>query len=191
MRGSDSTARESYLEDASQLLNELAPVAAAHMRVSRHCMKRGQDNSSGSQGMDRTCFACGNSLLLGWSCTSVLGKTGIQTRKNRISKSTNDRKIECSMCNSVSTISLQRRVKSTLIPDESKSRTMPSASEQRPTPVDKPVVGVIGEETASPAAKRRVRNKKSSLQAILANQSVTNKSTSKFPGFDIMDFMKS
>nr|POE46725.1 hypothetical protein CFP56_78428 [Quercus suber] len=186
--------RERYLRDACRLLVDAAPVVAAYMQTTNRQVSCGQDNVAETPTMEKVCSACGNRLLLGWSCTPASGKESARTRKDRISKSGIIMKVACSRCDTISTISSGKPSSRLRNPAEStataRSLTMTSKSME----VQQPKVEVIAEQptpSVSTAAKRRVRNKKSSLQSILASQAITANNAPRATGFDIMDFMKS
>lgn len=190
MAAQSSVARENYLIAASRLLAHSAPVAAAHIRTILHRMDSGQNHHSRDQTSNETCKSCGNALIVDWSCKRAHTNLTPRTRQDRICKSAGKQSIrlECLMCNTINNVACQRPAK----PSNNKSIHVLTSG------LTEPIEGPNAGEGSTPQAipqtiavpRKRLRNKKSSLLSMIANQKAAVAPTSKSGGLDIMDFLK-
>lgn len=190
-----SVATLSYIERASELLSTSAPTVSAKLQHSRRTLAEATGKEAPEHML--TCNACGHALIPGWTCASKPQTNSKRTRQDRLAKlqSTKTVSLECSKCQSINTLDAPKPKPSKRLeanPPESStvkpskldsqppsevSRTQPIATQAKPS--DSP---------AEPASKKRNRNKKSSLQSMLAGK----KPPALKGGFglDLMDFMK-
>jgi hypothetical protein len=195
-------ARLRFLEQASETLAISAPIVSSHIRASKR--DSSSLNEAGTAASGNVCVACGQLLLVGWSCESVRSVKPKQTRQQRISGHTSTVKcVQCSACGTETTIQHHRRPKKPT-PNPSKSvseaRTGTTVLSERPTPTtiseETPVASPLPSKEQMPevtqaksTARRKARNKNASLQALLANKKPETPKASGF-GLDFMDFMK-
>lgn len=187
-----SLATLDYMERASELLSTSAPTVCAKLQHSQRTLAEATGKEA--PGNMLTCNACGHALIPGWTCTSKSETKSRRTRQDRLAKlqSTKTVSLECSKCLSINTLDAPKpkhskrskanppkapAVKISKPDPQEASRTTSIAPQAKPS-----------ESSAEPAGKKRNRNKKSSLQSMLAGQ----KPPAPKGGFglDLMDFMK-
>lgn len=192
-----------FLDQASGALTFASPTVSSFLRATRRDALVTKDTSA--QG--NFCNACGQMLLLGWSCEPVRSIEHRQTRQQRINGvKTAKKRVRCSACGTEDSIQHHKRAKAKIIqrPSQLKENlskdTGPKLSDIHkpiPDPAPAPVAVTSAsskEQTpeptqAKPTARRKGRGKNSSLQAMLANKKTETPKGSGF-GLDFMDFMK-
>jgi hypothetical protein len=202
MVSTEVEARLRFLEHASEAMAATAPTVSSFMRASKR--EAASYHEVEPTGSENTCDACGQLLLIGWSCETVRTGEHKQTRQQRISGKTSTTKcVQCSACGTENTIQHYKRVKTTKSAPSSKVKiaspdTAMSTEQPAPTPLPEqtPVASPLPskEQTpeitqAKPTVRRKARNKNASLQALLANKKPEAPKASGY-GLDFMDFMK-
>lgn len=195
--------RNKYLQDASHSLLASSPSVSAHLQSSRLRLTE-ESRETGERRKGRiapVCEACGNILIIGWSCKRQYRDSGRRTsrepRKCR-GREVHSQKVSCDLCRAVTTLSVQKLPNVTEKRIETYSRPnskQPAYEPTPPGPTDSsqdPALPQTKNPTAvsHPSASRKARSKKSSLQALLGNQSRPTASSNAKPGLDLMDFMK-
>lgn len=196
-------ARLRFLDQASEALTFSSPAVSSFLRATK------QDAISSEElpSQQDFCNACGQALLLGWSCDSVRSSEHGQTRQQRIDgvKAVMKR-VRCSACGTEKSMRHQKRAKAKAESASPAPRTKVAAPKvaiskvsdmHKPTPAPAPAPASVPSskeqtpETAQPktTARRKGRGKNSSLQAMLANKKTETPKSSRF-GLDFMDFMK-
>jgi hypothetical protein len=198
----DVEARLRFLEQASETLAVSAPTVASFIRASKREAATLHEAETSSPG--NICNACGQLLLVGWSCEVVRSREHRQTRQQRISGATSTTKcVQCSACGTENSIEHHRRRKvdaskvlkqakevkpETAVP--AKQPTPAISQEPTPVPSTQPSKEPTPEVTqAKPAVRRKARGKNASLQALLASKKPEAPKPSGY-GLDFMDFMK-
>lgn len=205
MVSTDVEARLRFLEQASETLAVSAPTVSSFIRASKREVVISHEVETPISG--NTCNACGQLLLVGWSCEVVRSGKHRQTRQQRISGKTSTNKcVQCSACGTENTIQHQKRQKKDtpkLLPKQitevkpeaavpAKQPTPAITTEQTPVPSPPPLPPKepTPEVTqAKPAVRRKNRGKNASLQALLAAKKPEAPKPSGY-GLDFMDFMK-
>jgi len=205
MASAASEARTRFLSQAADALAVTAPTVSSYIRASKRSVDPSQD--LGTDGLGNVCNACGQALLIGWSCEPVRSAEHRQTRQQRMSgDDTTIKCVKCSACGTESIINQKKRIKVTKpttpsqstkasigLPARKKSSTTTQVPDPDPDPV--PVqIPTPKENTPEPpqaksAARRKARGKNASLQALLANKKPDAPKSSGY-GLDFMDFMK-
>ena len=181
------SARLKYLDNASKCLQVSSPAISAHLQSERNITSDEVDDVA-SKRIDRSCNACGNVLIPGWSCERV--RAANKSQEGRKSRSHNlayrQRKLRCSMCTGITTVDAERApqakkdLKSTYDPTE----THKGKAKTAPTFTPQPKADDIRN------SNRRARSKKSTLQSLLADQKKTEVEKPKGFGLDLMDLMQ-
>jgi hypothetical protein len=190
-----------FLDQAADALAVTAPTVSSYIRSTKRNAASSQDGET--EGLENVCNACGQTLLIGWSCEPVRSAKHRQTRRQRIcGNDTTTKCVKCSTCGTESMVHQKKKPKITKSAHPSQAteasarlpaRKKPSAPLPDPDPV--PVqVPTPKEKTpeppqAKPAARRKARGKNASLQALLANKKPEAPKSSGY-GLDFMDFMK-
>ncbi|KAF7186470.1 hypothetical protein HII31_12172 [Pseudocercospora fuligena] len=181
-------ARRGHLDAVSQTLMFSSPAVSAYLQ-----MVNEQDfEISKPKAQTKSCSACGNMMVLGWSCRKTTVDRSKRSRQDRLSESRRSATtgLECLKCYSITKTALKespRKPKNATfkcggtttqeVPDVQPLLAPKSATEKVEVP---PALDAGG--------KKRGRGKKSSLQAMLADRKTTEAS----PGFGLSmdDFMK-
>jgi hypothetical protein len=202
MVSTEVEARPRFLEQASETLAVSAPTVSSFIRASKREVAVSHEVETPIAG--NVCDACGQLLLVGWSCVVVRSGEHKQTRQQRVSGKTSTTKcVQCSACGTENTIQNHKRLKkdTSKLPGrvlESKPKTaapteQPTPAilpEQTPVPSPLPPKEPAPEVTQSkPAVRRKARGKNASLQALLAAKKPEAPKSSGY-GLDFMDFMK-
>ena len=184
-------ARLKYLEKASECLLVSCPALSAHIRAEYDAISWENDDGTPSQAPLRSCNACGNILIPGWSCNKVKQKraAGARQRKAKIQgEAHRSSEISCRMCGVVTFIEILKSSQEVpKLPIGPKRRLhayesilrSDSPSAQQPLAMD----------AKAPSRKRKTT--KSRLQAMLADQKLTASSKGKTFGLDLVDLMQS
>lgn len=175
-----------YLENASELLLVASPVVSAHLQAERNYTSAEQN--PGPSSSTQSCNACGNTLVLGWSCKKVRESPKPQPRRG-VTGTTRDHpqteKLCCSACGAV-TVTKIKAPKPT-----ARLHTQPGP--RNPSFVIEPGSGITfhAKDTDTKPANRRSRTqKKSSLKALLTDKtSATSHKSHRF-GLDLTDLMQ-
>lgn len=186
-------ARLLYLDNASKNLLKPSPAISAHLQSVRQSVIGERDEVSSPQTTERTCAACGNILIPGWSCESITETSTKRTRKDRREKKRGSMKIvnlRCHKCDVITSI----------------ESTKPGAKRRKPHQTQYPILNAtaapgttketsldltsVPEEIATRPSRKRPRGKKASLQSMLAKQKTAESSTASGFGLDLMDLMK-
>ena len=195
-------ARLRFLEQASETLAVSAPTVSSFIRASKREAAALHEAETYIPG--NVCNACGQLLLVGWSCEVVRSGDLKQTRQQRISGKTSTTKcVQCSACGTENSIEHHRRRKvdaskalqkvkevkpETAVP--TKQPTPSISQEQTPVPSTLPPKEPTTEVAlAKPTVRRKARGKNASLQALLASKKPEAPKPSGY-GLDFMDFMK-
>jgi hypothetical protein len=195
-------ARLRFLEQASDALAVTAPTVSSFMRASKR--EAASYHELEPTGSGNVCSACGQLLLIGWSCETVRTGEHKQTRQQRISGKTSTTKhVQCSACGTENMLQHHKRRKRIISKPLSKLKM---ASPEAAVPAERPVPTPLPEQTpaasplpskeetpeiaqAKPTVRRKARNKNASLQALLANKKPEAPKDAGY-GLDFMDFMK-
>lgn len=202
MLPTDTEARLRFLKQASEALAVTAPTVSSFMRAAdREAASVREDETTPSE---NACDACGQILLIGWSCEPLRSVKHRQTRQARISgKISTTKCVQCSACGTENTIQHHKRQKTTLPKPlkhirEVKPAKAVSVEQPLPAPLPQqtPVASPLPSKEQTPeatqaktTARRKARGKNASLQALLANKKPDAPKTSGY-GLDFMDFMK-
>jgi len=198
-----SEARMRFLDQAADALAVTAPTVSSYIRASKRKADPSQDLET--ERHEDVCNACGQALLIGWSCEQVRSAEQRQTRQQRISgKAITIKCVKCSACGTESMIHEKKKPKVTksakpLQPTKAsaslsarkKNDTQAPLPDPDPVPMQAPTPKKKTPEPpqAKPAARRKARGKNASLQALLANKKPDAPKSSGY-GLDFMDFMK-
>jgi len=202
MVSTDVEARLRFLEQASETLAVSAPTVSSFIRASkREAAALHEVETSTTKNV---CNACGQLLLVGWSCEVIRSGEHRQTRQQRISGKTSTTKcVQCSACGTEISIEhhKRRKVDTSRASKQAKEVESETASptkqptpaisqEQTPVPSPLPLKEPTPEITqAKPPVRRKARGKNASLQALLASKKPEAPKPSGY-GLDFMDFMK-
>ena len=204
MVSTDVEARLRFLERASETLAVSAPTVSSFIQASKREAAALHEVETSPPG--NVCNACGQLLLIGWSCEVVRSGKHRQTRQQRISGKTSTTKcVQCSACGTENMIQHHKRRKT------EPQQFLKQAKETKPettttVPAKQPAPAVLPEQTpvqsplpskestpevtqAKPAMRRKARGKNASLQALLAAKKPEAPKPSGY-GLDFMDFMK-
>lgn len=191
-------ARLNYLTDAAHLLACSAPEASAYLMIRRRALTSRHDIPISDVEKQHVCAACGNILIPG--CNSALriesDRALRKRRQQRLSRKHQDKKhedaklkpdgaieragitktVSCDRCGSKASLQVPPppavgRLRKAKV--ESKRRDATQAVTDAPKP------------SANAVSKKRAKNRKAGLQALLAE----NKSKSS-PGLTLANFMK-
>jgi hypothetical protein len=202
MVSTEVEARLRFLEKASEAMAVTAPTVSSFMRASKR--EAASYHEIESTGSGNVCSACGQLLLIGWSCETVRTGEHKQTRQQRISgKTTTTKCVQCSACGTENTFQHHKRRRPTASKPPSKVKV---ASPETAVLAEQPIPTTLPEQTpaasplrskeqtpeitqAKPTVRRKARNKNASLQALLANKKPDAPKASGY-GLDFMDFMK-
>lgn len=188
---SAATSRTIFLDKASLLLAAAAPAVSAELRSSLN--NDPAYSKIASQDDVCACKSCGTILLPGWNCSTLRRTTERRTRQDRLTKNPASKSLslQCSQCNFVTTVESAKPARQGL---NKAIRTQPNTStksrnvsEDGQRDLTKPNTVIPGTTESAPR-KRSRNNKKSTLQALLADRKSSGKS--KTSGLDIMDFVK-
>ncbi|KAF2482991.1 hypothetical protein BDY17DRAFT_296603 [Neohortaea acidophila] len=171
-------ARLRFLNGVAERLMVSSPATSAYVQSVRLAALHNDESRDGGDGI---CTACGNILIFGWSCD--IPKTEKRTRSTRIASSLDHQQrmaAQCVRCDSSTFINKAKRRKTKRSPQTSK---LPQPQVLEP-------VQSASLETEKPSARRRPRNKKASLQSMIANKPTSNSGRSTGFGLDLMDLMK-
>lgn len=186
---SDAQAR--YLDSASNILQSSSPSISAHLQLARNDLAQ----DGGHHGQERSCSACGNIFVPGWSCKKVSKSSRKHSRKDRTQKDDTDTRcvhLRCLRCDAITAI---ERPKRESIPVRAEIPKVPGhASKDRRdkreiAPQTGPIESSSGEGAAQPPRKR-ARGKKSTLQSMLSEQQAAKPPVETGLGLGLMDFMK-
>ncbi len=200
------SARLRYLNDAAHLLTTTSPATSSYMMSQYNKVAFDHDLTLPEARRREVCGACGNIMVIGWSChaypqagleketrpsegsSAIRSSEGSPTRMNMI--------YECRICNRKTRQGFQKRNNEKQRPSRQGTlQSMPSR------PIDYAVVTTtstiqssIKPSSVNTGSKRRAKaRKQSGLQAMLARAKAEN--TSSGPsgsfGLDLMDLMKS
>lgn len=181
--------RVDFLTKASESLQVAAPSTSAHLGSVRNELMDEVDDKA----VDRTvCASCGTKLILGWSCTSQKAQKSKRTRKDRLAEENSRYKASSFKCLTCSAVTVQkiakpvRTVPATTSPLDANSGRHPFTTQN-----EKPSAAL----EASPAgvvksSNRRSRGKRSSLQALMANKSLSSSTQTPASRLSLQDFLK-
>ncbi|EME41077.1 hypothetical protein DOTSEDRAFT_47281 [Dothistroma septosporum NZE10] len=180
-----ATARLHFLDEAANLLTFASPTTAAQLRSER--LKSTKEDLAKARVIKdgRICGGCGDSLIAGWNCCIKTKKRKRQERLNH-DKGTKSMTLQCSRCNSFTTLDHARRTTGRF------ALQSPKAVESKKVVAEQALNHPTPSATTQPSAsldsgiRKRNRNKKSSLQSLLADRKIAEPKK----GLDLMDFMK-
>ena len=187
MAKSGEPRRLQHLQAASSILQNTSPPVSAFLSSMRRTVAVENEIDLTTNERSQTCNACGTMLIPGWSCKIERETPGGKTRQARLSRSTvagvKRTKLRCSTCSAVTVISSRKPPK---VPKTAPNTAMLDAvvSESKPT-----APSVPDKAPSATVASRKARNKKSSLQSLLAGQKAAS-SGAGHSGLNLMDFMK-
>jgi ribonuclease MRP protein subunit SNM1 len=184
-------ARQRHLDQASLALLASSPAVSAYLM--EQSLADDLENAKAGSRKDRgkVCTACGNILLLGWSCHKVTAKrAGRHPIKSKESSTSGEILVNvvCGKCSSK--VTLHKQCRSPCVqgpkPEIAKPRPSTPAKEMETVPTAN-----AGDTKPAPstATNRKARGKKSSLQSLLAGKRPPATQSAQ-GGFDLMDFMK-
>lgn len=193
-----------FLHTASWNLWHSAPSISAHLQKTQHAFANANNIVPRTIDGSTPCRACGTLLLLGWNCHSFLRSTKNsritkRSRKERITNELDSKSVlwQCSRCGCEQSgpareskaISQSRTAIKVQMKSQEKSPSM-SLPIQEPAKIAVTLAPSVAKSKEEPAAKKRNRNKKSSLQALLATHKPASSAPSAGFGLDLMDFTK-
>ena len=190
-----------FLDQAADVLAVTAPTVSSYIRSTKRNADPSQDLETESH--ENVCNACGQTLLIGWSCEQVRTCEHRQTRQQRMSgNDTTTKCVKCSACGTESMMHQKKKPKTTKsstplqatkstagLPARKKNDTTAPLPDPVPMPAPTPKEKTPEPPQAKPAARRKARGKNASLQALLANKKPEAPKSSGY-GLDFMDFMK-
>ena len=188
MISSSSSAQLNYLENASQRLLVSSPAVSAYLQSERNATLDKVDEVV-SKGSNRSCNACGNIMIPGWSCERVKPVKGSQGGgKNRSYSRLHElRKLRCSMCNAITTVEAEEPPQANKDLNSTNSPAETHKDRASSVPTTTPQQKANDMKTSN----RRARSKKSTLQSMLADQKKTEVEKPKGFGLDLMDLIQS
>lgn len=202
MVSSEVEARLRFLDQASETIAVSAPTVSSFIRASKREAAALHEVETSNSG--KACNACGQLLLVGWSCEVVRSGEHRRTRQQRLSGKTSTTKcVQCSACGTENSIEHHKRRK------VDASKVLKQVKEAKPetaVPIKQPTPAISQEQTpvpstqpskeptpevaqAKPSVRRKARGKNASLQALLASKKPEAPKPSGY-GLDFMDFMK-
>lgn len=185
-----TTARLKFLDEAADLLAFTSPTAAAQLRSTQLESFQGDVAKASKIRKHQICGGCGELLAPGWNC-SVKSKK--RTRQDRLTqaKDTKPMTLQCARCNSITKTEKARRLR--IRPVQQQAVVQPPAKSENPSGVRKEDRPAQSSSTPSASTnegsiKKRNRNKKTSLQSLLADRKAAEPKQTL--GLGLMDFMK-
>lgn len=188
-------ARLQYLDAASRALLTTSPRISAYLQT-----QRGVDNlrcNSQKNQETCTCSACGQILVPGWNCKRIARKMP-RAQKQPVSQDRGDGqriRTACELCGATNPGEVKTRVKKAPKISKAEQKHIPRAQEAdtaaREVQVESKPSGAsstAASAAAEPSHRRRARNKKNSLQAMLADRKLAAEATGYRLG--LMDFLK-
>ena len=207
-------ARSRFLNESAHLLDRTSPAISRHLTSQLHSLAQDLDLSLPDAQKGKTCAACGNLMITGWtSRTYINNGTSNSSLKRSFSRRAkgdsmlvgrgNERMeknltYECLVCNRKTRQPLPAPIKSHSKKQEHTlssrlASTTSKASEATQLPTG-PGTKLHAPASNNASSKRRAKaRKQSGLQAVLAKSKgdgPTGASSTGF-GLDLMDFMKS
>ena len=181
----DQDARLKYLEHASTLLQASSPTASAFLQTKRRTVADEIGRMRTSDEKSQACNSCGTLVVLGWSCSMERSTPRAKHRQARERPiQTKALTLRCNNCNAT-IISSSRK------PPKVNRGKLPDILQEAPTPImdSRKATAPSTPQSGVQAASRKARNKKSSLQSMLASHTNTTNAPTR-PGLNLMDFMK-
>ena len=187
MISSSSSAQLNYLENASQRLLVSSPAVSAYLQSERNATLDKVDEAV-SKRSNRSCNACGNILIPGWSCERVKPVKESQGggKRRSYSRLREPRKLRCSMCNAITTIEAEETPQANKDLNSTYSPVETHKNEANSAPSIMPQQKANDMKTSN----RRARSKKATLQSML-DQNKTETEKPKGFGINLMDLMQS
>jgi len=201
------TQRLQYLHDASDLLIASSPAISARLRTVERKVA-GEQGLATDQHKDRSCTACGNVLIPGWSCKIIVRNDGSKVLQGRPSKpsarsSVKTLKMQCLACNAITVTDSRKppRLGNKTVPPPTTHVNVTSVAAARvdaalrteaPAHATTISQAPATSQAANPitTSSRKARSKKSSLQALLAGQQQGSAGPATKRGYELKDFMK-
>ena len=181
MASQAATARESHLQASSEALMFTSPSTSAYLQTQK---TNTSDESSKANTNPQIC-SCGRRLLPGWNCKVRSVKK--HTRKDRLAGKSASKTLSCPVCNAVHILSTRTKIRNPRAP---KSPVITDFGTKAKTPFAPPQPTPTTAEPGTSATRKRSRNKKSSLQAMLADRKPGGTSNVQGFGLGLGDFMK-
>jgi hypothetical protein len=184
-------ARLRYLEIASQCLLVSSPAISAHLQAERNSTLDEGDNETNTSRSHRSCNACGTILIPGWSCKAIEG-----VRQSRAGHTKPRQQVKMLLCSACGAMAVDNRLRKTDRPQKpsTESRTSNKAPDTRAIdgriPNENSIASLQSKTTHVKASNRRTRNKKSTLQSMLADQKKADSEKPKGFGMDLTDLMQ-
>ena len=179
MVSTPTSARLEHLEAASRCLLVSSPAISAYLQSELNATSNERDEVV-SKRSNRSCSACGNILVLGWSCERVGSARKIEI-EGKV-----EYRLRCSKCNAIMAFKAERF----------QQRNKGKKSECDTLDLHKSKTRSATIIVSQPEAKdiktsnRRSRSKKTTLQSMLADQKKTEVARPKGFGLDLMDLMQ-
>ncbi|UNI20268.1 hypothetical protein JDV02_006371 [Purpureocillium takamizusanense] len=180
-----------FLNDAAHLLRDTAPDASAHLMRHRADLMLHNNLDQHELQRQHVCSACGHIMVPGLAETTLRLQRPNAHRQEKKKRSTGEarsrakepaavqgpsKELTCGRCHRITRVSLGQR------PAAVRGRVAkPSAAKQTEKP---PVTAASFKASANASSKKRAKNRKGGLQALLASQ---QKPT---PSLSLADFMK-
>lgn len=188
----DVSATVSYLTDAAHLLHATAPATSAHLMSQRHELLYRQGFLPSDVQRQDACGACGHILLAqgddSLSVETPRARRRAEKGKGKLPQPQKPRKgsrkvIRCGLCHKSTRINLEPPV-SAARARVSKSKSQSQSAASAPMNTDSNA-GASKKPSASASSKKRAKNRKAGLQALLAGQQKGGSSS-----LSLADFMK-
>ena len=183
-----ASAHLKFLDDASHAMLASSPATSAHLRaLHQNAVMTSKTTGPVASGQAWSCAGCGTKLIPGL-CREVVPKK--RTRSDRLSahgKAFKSQDYECERCHAVTTIVRpRRRSVSTMREDDSYLQPSPSIAVKPSTEIS-----ASQGSNEKPIPRKRARGKRTSLQSMLAKQSLARKpvASGNF-GLEITDLLK-
>ena len=182
-----------HLHAAADCLMVSSPSVAAYLRLARKDVLGSREELSTTlSSLAHGCNACGHQLIPGLTCQklpslrrTIKGKRKPASRLGPAPEDNHQRlQFQCDRCHSVTTMDKPKIHRKKCLPQIRKnvsSRTLKSAS-------DSSKAHSVS-MSPSQSARRRARNKRSTLQSVLGEQSISSHPSSGY-GLDMSDFIK-
>lgn len=183
--------RSNFLLEAAHLLAVPSPAASAALGSANHRLLEDNNLQVASKHWDthrrKTCSACGNLLIPGWSCQISSGGRPQRTPSKGKNTSYNPNPpnpsvvYNCSRCHRKTELHLQSKPRRSIKTSQKMEPSKPESTASRVTVKEGPKTPL----TANASSKQRQKARKGGLQAMLEK----NKAQNSSKGLDLMDFM--
>lgn len=179
-----AAARMKHLQTSSEALMLTSPSISAYLQTQKTSPS---DESSKTKTKYQACSSCGSLLLPGYN--STVTSTKKRTRQDRLAGRSATKIISCSSCHATHILPVTTKITKTSARKETVATSSSPVANQASTATTLPASNTKSTQpTTEPSTtKKRNRNRKSTLQAMLADRKTSN--VQGF-GLGLGDFMK-